>query len=569
MNEGWSTETAKTLHNASPGRRGTAEVDTLVQWWAGSSQHQPALHRSRLTLLTLMVLCLATFVLGVPRLRIYSHDVFICLDGAWRVVNGQRPVLDFYAVKGPAWFMLYAAALHLAGNNATALGYGSTAVAVITSLWSFLLLRRRMEPAPCFVACVSIVLLAVSPFPLGEFPTSTTFAMTFNRYGFALETLVLLECFLPSSDSDPFWKQFGGGFSSGLACAVMLFIKMSYGMVGLVLLASSLVLRPRERSRWLGAGTGFAIFAVSMLGYLRFDVAAILHEYRILGAARQTSVSLGSVVRRMWQDRFELMPVLLLTLLIVLFIERAFVRRVTLAVAGLMAAVGGTLLAMTNTQRSDLPLMAGIALLLVNEVTVAWNEQKADRAGLTPLTALTLLSFGLIAAGIPLAMNIAGFSYALADKVFHRRPSYQFQEPHLKALEFVEFGDGTRRYDNGELFVQYTEEAMGLVRAHSSASESVRSMTNTNPFSYAMLRPPPAGGAVDIAANFSETSMPPLEFILGNVDLILIRKDIEEERGSTVALVWSRYHDLLETRYVLEAESPHWTLLRKRALNDR
>jgi hypothetical protein len=38
---------------------------------------------------------------------------------------------------------------------------------------------------------------------------------------------------------------------------------------------------------------------------------------------------------------------------------------------------------------------------------------------------------------------------------------------------------------------------MDLGKAHSGSNESVRSMTNTNPFSYTLLRPPP-GGAVDI-----------------------------------------------------------------------
>jgi hypothetical protein len=478
-------------------------------------------------------------------------------------------VLDFYAVKGPAWFMLYAGALELAGNNAKALGYGNTIVALITSAWSLLVLRRRMEAAPCFLACISIVLLAVSPFPLGEFPTSTTFAMTFNRYGFALETLVLLECFLPSSDKDTFWKQFGGGFSSGLACALMLFVKISYGMVGLVLVAASMMLRPRERVRWLGVIVGFALFVLPMLAYLRFDVRAILNEYRILGAARETSVSVGSVLHRMWQDRFEISPVLLLTLLVALFVAWGFLRRITLLAAGLMAAAGGTMLAMTNTQKGDLPLMAAVALLMVNEVTVARAQPRTDAAGQSSLAPLVLVSFGLLAAGIPLAMNGFGFAFALADKAIHRSPGYRFQAKHLQALDFVRFNSANRRYDNGELFVQTTEEGMELVKAHSGPSESVRSMTNTNPFSYAMLRPPPHGGAVDIAANFSERSMPSLKFIVGDVDLILIRKNNEDERGSTIGLVLSKYHDLLEEQYLVQAESPHWKLLRKRELSAR
>jgi hypothetical protein len=63
--------------------------------------------------------------------------------------------------------------------------------------------------------------------------------------------------------------------------------------------------------------------------------------------------------------------------------------------------------------------------------------------------------------------------------------------------------------------------------------------------------------------------MPPFEFILGDVDLILIPKfpgfDLEE----TVKLMLSKYRDALESRYLIEAESPHWRLLRKRTLHGR
>lgn len=540
-------------------------MERLIRWWVGPEPERDRSGRQSLLLISLLAICAATFALGVPRLRWGSNDVFICLDGAWRILNGQRPVLDFYAAKGPAWLMLNAAALALAGNDARALCYGSTIVAVLISAWAFFVLRRRMEPAPCFVACISIVLLAVSPFPLGEYPTFTSFAMTFNRYGFALASLVLLECFLPSSKEDSFRKQFGGGFSSGLACAVMFFVKISYGMVGLVLAGASVVLRPRERVRWLGLITGFAIFVLPMLAYLRFGVAAIVREYGFLAAARGSTVTPRLILHRVWQDRFEFMPVLLLTLLVALFVAQGAGRRITLAAAGLMAAVGGTLLIMTNSQHGDLPLMAAAALLLVNEVTYAWMRPKTDMGGPSVLAALTVLSFGLLAAGIPLSMNAAGFGYALADKVRHRDASYHFQAPHLQALEFVEYHAYWARYSNGELFVRYTEEGMDLVKAHSGANESVRSMMNSNPFSYALLRPPPPGGAVDINfATVSEKSMPPLKFILGDVDLILIPKLPTAEQDETIELVLSTYRDTLESQYLIEAESPHWTLLRKR-----
>lgn len=547
----------------------TGIVDTLTRWWTGADARQSGVVLKRLLPIALVAICAATFAVGVPRLRLYSHDIFICLDGGWRILHGQRPILDFYAVKGPAWFMLFGAVLAVAKDAATALAYASTIVAVLISVWSYFILRPRMEPAPCFIACIWLVLLSVSPFPLGEYPSLSSFAMTFNRYGYALLSLVLLECFLPSRDDDPFRKQFSGGFSSGVACAVMLFVKISYGLVGLVLSAASVVLRRRERARQQGLIAGFIAFVLPVLAYLRFDFSAILREYRILAGARGKTVTLTSILSRLYEDRFELAPILLLTVLVIVFAVRSPARRIAIGAACLMAASAGTLLIMTNTQENGLPLISTLALLLVNEVTSTTMRPKAEANEPVPQLAVVLVSFGLLAAGLPMLINAAGFAHALADKVMPRHPGYHLPTPELAAVDFVEFDIGRdwARYENGELFVKYTEEGIELVRSHSLPNESVRSMTNVNPFSYALLRPPSHGGAVDInPADVSERSMPPLDLLVGDVDLILIPKYPELPPDPTIQLVLSRYHDDLRRMYRVEAESPHWTLLRKRTL---
>src|ERR1039457_2110765 len=123
---------------------------------------------------TLALVCLTVALVGVPRLRIYGHDIFIALDGAWRVVNGQRPATDFFAQMGPAYYLLHAAGLRLAGNAAIGLGYSSTIAVAMLSVWSFVLLRRRMRPAPFFLACVFLALLTAAPFPLGHSPWQTS-----------------------------------------------------------------------------------------------------------------------------------------------------------------------------------------------------------------------------------------------------------------------------------------------------------------------------------------------------------------------------------------------------------
>ncbi len=541
----------------------------LVEWWVGAEPDHNRKGRHRLLLISLALICIATFALGVPRLHIYGHDVFFLLDGAWRVCNGQRPAVDFYGVLGPVWFLLYGGALAVAHYDAIALCYGSTFVAVLVATWAFLMLRRRMEPAPCFVACLSLVLLAVSPYPIGMYPTFTSFSMNYNRYGYALAGLVLLECFLQTYPEDGFGKQFTGGFSSGLACAIMLFLKISFGLVGLVLVLASIVLRSGERPRSVGLITGFALFALPILAYLRFDLGPMVREFHYLSTAQGSLVNLRVVLLIAQIERFELLPVLLLTVLVAVCFVGQKSRRIALLTAGLLASGGDMLLNLTNTQRSSLPLMPVLALLLVNEITSAHAHQSGYAPGPDRLGSLSLLCFGLLAAGIPLAMDAAGLVYALADKVNPEAPSYSLPEAHLRALQFVNYNETfSESYDNGERFVGYTAEGMALVAAHSGKDESVRSLTNANPFSYAMLRPPSEGGAIDIGdRTISGNEMPPLMSILGNVDLILIPRFEGIELSKAAKLTLSTYHDVIANQYATEAESPHWVLLRKRALH--
>ncbi|MFY9852793.1 MAG: hypothetical protein WAK26_02820, partial [Terracidiphilus sp.] len=188
--------------------------DGLVSWWVGSREGNRL--RIRVLVALLLLVCFSTAIIAVPRMEIFGHDFFISLDGAWRVLHGQRPGVDFYSQMGPAYFLLHAAGLWLARGDAQGLGYGSALATTLISFWAFFLLRSRMKLAPLFVACLFIALLVAAPFPLGYHFFQACFSMKHNRYGYALTALVMLESFLPHEDSTR-KQNFLGGFSTGLA----------------------------------------------------------------------------------------------------------------------------------------------------------------------------------------------------------------------------------------------------------------------------------------------------------------------------------------------------------------
>src|ERR1035437_8115466 len=95
---------------------GERVFEGFVSWWAGS--RDTARRDTRVLTVLLVLVCAAVAIVGVPRLHIFGHDIFVSLDGGWRVLNGQRPGVDFYGQMGPVYYLLHAVGLWLAGNNA-------------------------------------------------------------------------------------------------------------------------------------------------------------------------------------------------------------------------------------------------------------------------------------------------------------------------------------------------------------------------------------------------------------------------------------------------------------------
>src|SRR5258706_16443599 len=53
-------------------------------------------------------LTIIAFAIGFVPVVIYTHDLFIPLDGAWRVLNGQGPHVDFATSLGAVFYLIEA-----------------------------------------------------------------------------------------------------------------------------------------------------------------------------------------------------------------------------------------------------------------------------------------------------------------------------------------------------------------------------------------------------------------------------------------------------------------------------
>src|SRR5579871_1361435 len=90
-----------------------------------------------IALVTIAAVCSATVIAGAVHPRIYGHDIFVMLDAGWRVLNGQRPDVDFSPSMGPTLGLLFAAGLKLARHSVRAVGYASAIVGAIAALGGY------------------------------------------------------------------------------------------------------------------------------------------------------------------------------------------------------------------------------------------------------------------------------------------------------------------------------------------------------------------------------------------------------------------------------------------------
>ena len=77
-------------------------VEKFLAVWQDSKPPSPA--RVRIVFFVgLALICGVTALIGAVPTRMYGHDVFITLENGWRVMNGQRPHLDFMSSWGVLW----------------------------------------------------------------------------------------------------------------------------------------------------------------------------------------------------------------------------------------------------------------------------------------------------------------------------------------------------------------------------------------------------------------------------------------------------------------------------------
>src|SRR5882672_1701731 len=236
----------------------------------------------------------------------------VLLDNGWRVINGQRPHLDYYSPLGPVTFLITATGLTISRYSVDGVGYGNALVALLIGSWTFYLVKNRLTPPIRLILSFFLAVLVAAPYALGTSPLLSSHAMVYNRYGYALLGLIVLESFRSSSgDGRDTRAEWIGGISTGIALSLTLFLKASYFLVAVaVVMILSASLRRLAIQRIAGLCFGGFFTAFCMLAYLHFDASAMISDLRMAAGARAESLSIWIAIINFLNHTWFLLGVL-------------------------------------------------------------------------------------------------------------------------------------------------------------------------------------------------------------------------------------------------------------------
>jgi hypothetical protein len=214
----------------------------------------------------------------------YLNDLFIFLDGVHRVAEGQVPNRDFHTALGPLVYYAPALGYWLSGNLGGAMPVGMALIVITLAPAAAHILSSRLRPAIALPLAAFVILVAAVPINLGESIGALSFAMFYNRIGWSALTLLLVLYLRPSKPSR--YQALLDAASAAFLIVLMLYIKISYGVVGLGFLAFMLF-DPRQRG-WAGAALvlvlGTGLFIEALWGGTAAHIADLMIAGRVSGS---------------------------------------------------------------------------------------------------------------------------------------------------------------------------------------------------------------------------------------------------------------------------------------------
>ncbi|MEM9267436.1 MAG: hypothetical protein AAGA78_00670 [Pseudomonadota bacterium] len=481
------------------------------------------------------------------------HDLWVAMDAFSRVQAGHRPHVDFPSPLGPVYYWVKAAALWIEPLTIRSIVWASVLFTALALIFTLVLLARVLPwPALALVATLVVTTgLSVRDLDAILFVQPASYLAPYNRWGWALMVPVALRLALPARKGDPL-----GAVAIGLAIALLLMLKVSYGALALALLVCGAPLRG-----WLGLReAGWALFGLVSSLALAASLGTPLGAY--LADLQSTAALQSSLAFRVAKT-------------VSILGETGFYLIIGATFLYLMTHQGQSRWAWLRAQAVPLILMAGVALagtlaLANNHFSVepvicfalpliawVWGRQAPDHRPLPPLAGLVLVA---LAAQRPLIDTAQLVTQPILWHV--TEPDTLLEDTPYGPVKFANVATGLHqeyrfrgcRTATCRTYVGLREglEHLANPAGQGAGPGAVLALNFANPFPSMLGEVPPRHAPLwfDYGRTFSDTHHVSPEHLLKDVTRVLLTTG-----DLNIAKIYEPY---LQTHFELVEESPSW-----------
>ena len=540
-----------------PARRwGELDADAAARGWARRNA-------SALTILGAAAAC--ALVLAAPGVTVttkYLPDLFVLLDGAHRVAEGQVPSRDFHTVLGPLAHYLSAAGLVLSGDLGGAMPIGSALFVLLLAPAVAHVLGSRLRTTIAVPFGLFLILIAAAPINLGETVTSLSFARFYDRVGWAaLGTMLVL--YLPPLR----FSRYGAtldALAAALLVLVMLYTKATYAVAAVALLG--LLLLDAGQRRW--AATALAVIVAAALAVEALWRSSAVYAADLALAAEVSGGLRGTAGQIAEQFLRNLADYVLFALVAGLALWRT--RRIRDLVFFLFCALAGFLLINQNLQSWGIVSLYAGAAVAAERLAREDDAPDARKAapwpvGLgAPLFSLVLvlptIAHGLIALGLH-----AGIAAARAGEEAGLAKTQGVRLVHLWT-----WGE----HDSATDYLASLREGAQALASLDRPPRGVFVLDHANPFSAGLGLAPARGDTPGLhwERTVDADAFIPPERLLADVDVVMEPKAPPgderpiDQPGSARAIGGLRqiYGPAIAAHFEPVRETERWTVHRRR-----
>lgn len=521
------------------------------------------------------------FLVGVaiaflgPAVIMAPWDVFILLDGAWRILNGLVPNRDFYNPIGPLTYWFVALGMRISGESLSGIIYGNLLLLAMLAPWASLIFVRKLPGILAIIMIIFLAVLIVSARPLGYDPSITTYAMIYNRHGWAISLMLVTQLLFENRKQLTSPKV--DAVSGGLLLGLVFLTKVSFFLVDLLIVVVACGMQADLRRSWLLIVGGFIAVCSAAAIVGGFDFLAYIRDLGFVASVQSRAHRIGWLMSTLRDNVFA---VLLLALIWVVLVAAPCLRRIlSMAYAirvsivfGVVVVSGIAITAGNASERRDIPffLIAGLLLLVGTRLQTRKATISRASADYLPYCASAVLIIVILFGEIVWKdVRALEQSYArAAERTSAGETGQYFDSQRLHDFYIPKHSNWNTAYSRAGEVPARINDGLALVKGHVMPHNALVVLALADPFSFALNIRPAAGPPLwwDLGFSFARNRAPPASSVFKNADWVVypVLKNGDGCCMDTVFALLELYDKFLEENYVLAGQSLYWRILRRK-----